>query len=44
MEERPSPLGGSQMTLCEDLPTLGEFAILFLSLVVVVVLIAICSD
>lgn len=32
------------MTLCEDLPTIGDFAILFLSLVIVVVLIAICSD
>lgn len=32
------------MTLCEDLPTLSDFAILFLSLIVVVVLIAICSD
>ena len=32
------------MTVCKDLPILGDFAILFLSLVIVVVLIAICSD
>lgn len=44
MEEIPDQFRGGKMTLCEDLPTIGDFAILFLSLVIVVVLIAICSD